>query len=146
MKLIYENANTQIFNIEEEIPHTVFAYWKGFLSMEDEEALTACEESLRYFKSAGIKVMISDHKDLKGATIEFLDWLHDVYFPTAVKNGLIAEIILDSNYDMGNVVLDLMYDEEDFNRNMGESGIYTPKIDTLDNAKTLAGKIISKNS
>jgi hypothetical protein len=145
MKKVFENKNAEIYDISNEIPHTVFAYWKGYLMKDEKEAIIACEESLNYFKDAAILVMISDHKNLEGASIEFLEWIHDYYFPTCVKNGLKAEIVLDSEHLMGNISLDLMYDKEDMNRNLNDSGLYTPKIDTLENAKLLAKKIVEQH-
>lgn len=145
MKKVFENPHTEIYDITEEIPKTVFAYWKGYLDLEKEEAIEACQASLDYFKEAGIVVMISDHKYLEGATVEFLDWLHDYYFPTCVKNGLQSEIILASEDDMGNIALELMYDEEDFHQKVKEGELYTPKIDTLENAKVLAQKIVNND-
>ena len=144
MKKIFENLHTEIYDISEEIPNTVFAYWKGYLMKDEEDAIIACEESLKYFKEAGVLVMISDHRYLEGASVEFLDWIHDYYFPTCVKNGLKAEIILDSEYDMGSISLDLMYDKDDMNRNLNEAGLYTPKIDTLEKAKIVAKKIVEE--
>ncbi|WP_375560171.1 hypothetical protein ACE193_21050 [Bernardetia sp. OM2101] len=145
MKKVFENPHAEIYDISREIPNTVFAYWKGYLMKEFEDATTACEESLKYFKEANILVMISDHSHLEGASLEFLDWLHDYYFPTCVKNGLKAELILDSTHSMGNIVLDLMYYEEDKNRNLNDAGLYTPKVDTLENAKILAKNIVEQN-
>jgi len=145
MKLVFENSHTEIYNISEEIPHTVFAYWKGFLLEDKAEAIEACQVSLDYFREADIWVMISDHQHLEGASIPFLDWLHDYYFPTAVQNGLKAEIILDAEMEMGNIVLDLMYSPEDLYKNVEEGEIYTPKVDTLENAKILAQQIVEKH-
>lgn len=146
MKKVFENVYAEIFDISEQIPQTVFAYWKGYLMKDEKEAIIACEESLKYFEDANILVMISDHKQLEGASVEFLDWIHEYYFPTCVKSGLKAEIVLDSEHLMGNVSLELMYDEEDMNKNLHDSGLYTPKIDTLENAKILARKIVEQNS
>lgn len=145
MKKVFENPYTEIYDIREEIPHTVFAYWKGYLMMDEAEAIKACQVSLDYFKEEGILVMISDHQYLEGASVEFLDWLHDYYFPTCVKNGLRSEIILDSEHDMGQISLSLMYDNEDFHRNLEEGKLITPKADTLDNAKILAKQIVESN-
>jgi hypothetical protein len=144
MKKVFENPNTEIFNISDEIPSTVFAYWKGFLDLNDTAAVEACEVSLVYFKENGIKVMISDHSKLEGASVPFLDWIHDYYFPTSVKNGLKAEIILDSQYDMGCISLDLMYDEEDMYQKISKGELFTPKADSLENAKKLALQLITE--
>lgn len=144
MKKVFENLFAEIYDISDEIPHTVFAYWKGFLTLENQEAVYACQFSLDYFKQAGIKVMISDHVYLEGATTEFLDWIHSYYFPTCVANGLLAEIILESAAFMGNVALELMYDKEDMQKHLREKTLYTPKVQGLDNAKQLARAIVVK--
>ena len=135
---VYENPHTEIYDISDEIPNTVFAYWKGYLFLNNAEAVDACQASLDYFKEKNIKIMISDHQYLEGAEVEFLDWLQSYYFPTAIQNGLKAEIILDSSYDMGNVSLDLMYAEEDMQKYIDKKALYTPKVNTFENAKKLS--------
>ncbi len=142
MKKVYENPFAEIFDISDEIPNTIFVYWKNYLSLNSQGAVESCEFSLNYFKENNILVMISDHSHLEGAELSFLDWIHDYYFPTAVKNGLKSEIILDSTFVMGNISLNLMYDETDMYRAVGKNELYTLKIDTLENAKKLAQSII----
>lgn len=142
MKKVFKNPFAEIYDISDEIPHTVFAYWKGFLSLEEKKAVDACQFSLDYFKKAGIKVMISDHVYLEGATLEFLDWLHAYYFPTCIANGLLAEIVLASANEIGNITLELMYDKEDLQKHLQGGTLYTPKVQGLDKAKQLAQKIV----
>jgi hypothetical protein len=146
MVRVFANPHAEIFDISDEVPHTVFAYWKGFLQEGENEATYACQYSLDFFKEAGIKVMISDHSYLEGATLPFLDWIHDHYFPTAADNGLIAEIVLDAKELLGTVSLDLMYNEQDVKAKLGNRELLTPKSDTLENAKKLAAEIIAKYS
>jgi len=141
MKKIFENPNLEFFDITDEIPNTIFAYWKGYLSLENPEALESCEFSLKYFKDNGIIVMISDHAHLEGATLDFLEWIQSYYFPTAIKNGLKSEIVLEARDLMGNVSLELMYDKNDMERYIDTKMLYTPKADTLDNAKLLAKEL-----
>jgi hypothetical protein len=146
MNKVFENPFAEIYDISEEIPHTVFAYWKGFLSLENQDAVDACQFSLDYFKDAHVKEMISDHVYLEGATVEFLDWLHVYYFPTCIANGLVAEIVLESANDMGNVALDLMYDKEDFEKHLQGGTLYTPKVHGIENAKKLAVQIVTQQT
>ncbi|MCS6968442.1 MAG: hypothetical protein RMJ44_00185 [Cytophagales bacterium] len=146
MKKVFENPHAEIYDISHEIPHTIFAYWKGYLSMDSPEAITACQFSLDYFKEADIWVMISDHVYLEGATLPFLDWLHAYYFPTCIANGLKAEIILESSYDIGNITLELMYDKEDLQKHLKDKTLYTPKVKGLDNAKKLARAIVTQHA
>ncbi len=110
----------------------------------DNEAKVACQKSLDYFLEENVLVMISDHRYLEGASLEFLDWIHDYYFPTAAKNGLIAEIVLDATELMGAISLELMYEEVDINRSMEGQKILTPKVDTFENAEKLALEIVQK--
>ncbi|MCC5944341.1 MAG: hypothetical protein JJT94_05355 [Bernardetiaceae bacterium] len=143
MKKIFENKHTEIYDIRDEVPHTVFAYWKGYLIHSNPEAIEACEQSLDYFKKENIKVMISDHVYLEGAAVPFLEWLHDYYFPKAVENGLKAEIVLDSEHAIGKISLDLMYDEQDLHKKIKKGELFTPKAENLDIAKKMAQKIIA---
>lgn len=143
MNKVFENPHAVIFDISDEIPATVFAYWKGYLLHTSQEAKDARQASLDYFAEKNIKVMISDHQYLEGASVEFLQWLHDYYFPTAVSNGLISEIVLDSQHFMGSVSLDLMYNPDDLHKNIEEGSLYTPKADTLENAKRIAAELVN---
>jgi hypothetical protein len=143
MKKVFENPFAEIYDIRDEINDTIFAYWKGFLSLDFPEAVEACQFSLDFFKMEGIKVMISDHTYLEGASLDFLDWIHKYYFPTCIKNGLRAEIILESSQPIGNITLELMYDQEDLQKNMIAGNLYTPKARDLEKAKQLARKVVA---
>ncbi len=145
MKKVFENKFVEIFDISDEIPHTICAHWKSYLSLENSDAIAACTKSLEYFKEAGIKVMISNHQYLEGATMSFLEWVHNFYFVEALKNGLVAEIILDSDHILGNITLDLMYNEQDVLKYQKDKQLFTPKIDNIGNAKLLAKQIVQKN-
>jgi len=142
MKKIFENKNLEFYDITDEIQNTIFAIWKGYLSLDDKAAVESCEYSLKYFKDNQTVVMISDHFNLEGATVEFLDWIQSYYFPTSIQNGLKAEIVLESNDSMANIALDLMYNKEDMAQYIDTKMLYTPKADSLENAKLLAKKLI----
>ncbi len=144
MEKIFENQYGVIYNLENEIEHVIFAIWRGYLLFDTPEAIKVCQVSLDYIKEAGIKVMISDHSGLEGASVEFLDWIQSYYFPTAVENGLLSEIVLDSAHLLGSVSLDLMYDTNDMQKHLKNQTLYTPKIDTIENAKLLANQIIQQ--
>ncbi|WP_448519824.1 hypothetical protein [Rhodoflexus sp.] len=145
MKKVFENPFAEIYDIRDEVNDTVFAYWKGFLSLDFPEAIEACQFSLDFFKAEGIKAMISDHTYLESASLDFLDWIQKYYFPTCIKNGLRAEIILESSYAMGNITLELMYDQEDLQKNMSAGNLYTPKAKNLETAKEMARKVVAHN-
>lgn len=146
MEKIFSNQFAEIYDISNEIPATVFAYWRDYLDKENPEFIRACQYSLDYFKDKNILVMISDHSGLKGAPPEVLDLIHEWYFPTAITNGLKAEIVLDSEEEIGQISLELMYDEADMQRFIDTNELMTPKVDTLEHAKELAREIVRKFS
>ncbi len=39
MKKVFENPYTIIYDISDEIPHTMLVYWVGFFQKNDEEAM-----------------------------------------------------------------------------------------------------------
>jgi len=145
MQKIFENKFTEIYDISTEIPETIYAIWRNYMTLENTEAVLACEKSLEYIKSANIKVMISDHQYLEGATIPFLEWIQKYYFPKALENGLIAEIILISDHILGNISLELMYNVNDLIKYQNDKQLYTPRIDNLQNAKIVARQIVEKS-
>lgn len=144
MEKVFENGFAEIYDISNEIPATIFAYWKGYLDKENSEFIRACQFSLDYFKEKQVLVMISDHSKLEGAPPEVLDLIHEWYFPTALQNGLKAEIVLDAEQDIGKISLELMYDQKDMRRYIDTEELMTPKVDTLEHAKQLAQEIAEK--
>ncbi len=137
MKKIFENAYAELYDISEEVPHTMFGYWRGFWELQDEEAMAALLFPLNYIKEHGIKIMLTDYKDLDVVSEETDQWLAEYWFPTVVKNGLKAEIILDAEEMIGQISVDFMYENVDAN-----TGLYTRKADTLEHAKELAMAVL----
>lgn len=138
MKKIFENPYAELYDISEEIPHTIFGYWKGLWMLEDEEAMRALRFPFDYIKEHGVKVMITDYRYLDIVPIETDEWLQREWFPTVVKNGLLAEIVIDSATSVfGKLSVDVMY--ENVNQ---ATGLYTPIVGSLEQAKELAAKFI----
>lgn len=82
--------------------------------------------------------MITDYRYLDIVPIETDEWLQREWFPTVVKNGLLAEIVIDSATSVfGKLSVDVMY--ENVNQ---KTGLYTPLVGSLEQAKELARKFI----
>ncbi len=138
MKKIFENPYAELYDISEEVPHTIFGYWKGLWMLEDEEAMRALRFPFDYIKEHGIKVMITDYRYLEIVPVETDKWLQREWFPTVVKNGLLAEIVIDSATSVfSKLSVDVMY--ENVNQ---VTGLYTPIVGSLEQAKELARKFI----
>jgi hypothetical protein len=139
MKLIFKNPYAELYDLSAEIPHCIFGYWKGCWLLNDREAMQALEFPFDYIKKHQIKVMITDYRYLDVVPDETNEWIINVWFPKVVQNGLIAEIILDAEELVGQLSVEFMY--ESIN---DLTGLLTPKVDTLENAKALANKFINQ--
>lgn len=138
MKKIFENPYAELYNISDEVPHTIFGYWKGLWLLDDEEAMRALRFPFDYIKEHGIKIMITDYRELEIVPIETDDWLQKEWFPTVVKNGLRVEIVIDTNESIfGKISVDVMY--ENVNKT---TGLITPIVNSFEEAKELAWRFI----
>ncbi|WP_448518338.1 hypothetical protein [Rhodoflexus sp.] len=134
MKKIFENAYAELYDISDEVPHTIFGYWKGLWLLDDQEAMQALFFPLDYIKEHQVKVMITDYRYLEIVPVETNDWLQKEWFPTVVKNGLLAEIVIDSTESLfSKISVDVMYG--DVNK---QTGLMTPVVGSLEEAKKLA--------
>lgn len=138
MKKIFENPYAELYDISDEIPHTIFGYWKGLWLLEDQEAMRALRFPFDYIKEHGIKVMITDYRYLEIVPVETDEWLQNEWFPTVVKNGLLAEIVIDASSNIfGKLSVDVMY--ENVNQ---VTGLLTPTANSFEQAKDLAQAFI----
>ncbi|HAI75520.1 MAG TPA: hypothetical protein DCM08_04670 [Microscillaceae bacterium] len=138
MKKIFENPYAELYDISDEVPHTIFGYWKGYWQFDDTEAMEALHFPFNYIREHQIKVMITDYQYLEVIPQDTAEWIDKVWFPTVVAHGLIAEIVLDASELIGQLTVDFMY--ENVNH---DTGLYTPKVDTLEHAKKLALQFIN---
>ncbi len=86
--------------------------------------------------------MISEHTQTEGVDVDFLDWLHESYFPDCVANGMMFEVLVQSEHDIGAISIDLVYDEADFHKKIEKGELLTYKVNTLEKAKVLGAKLI----
>lgn len=138
MKKIFENPYAELYDISDEIPYTIFGYWKGLWLLEDTEAMRALCFPFDYIKEHGIKVMITDYRYLEIVPVETDEWLQSEWFPTVVKNGLLAEIVIDSTSSIfGKLSVNVMYE------NVNQlTGLFTPLVSSFEQAKELAQTFI----
>jgi len=107
---IFENKYLTLKNYEHKISQTVYCAWKDFWENET-EIQTALDISQEYLRTNQIKVMISDCSTLETIPLSTQDYINQIWYPTAQKNGLIAEILVDSEHFMGQATLDVLLDE-----------------------------------
>ncbi len=144
MQKLFENAFAVLHDIRHEIPSTLFAIWRGAFERDNPEFIHACQRSLDIFAEEKILVMISDHSGLVSAPPDVLELIQEWYFPTAIRNGLKAEIVLGADEILGQISLEMMYDQDDMAKFIETSKLLTPKVDTLENAKELARQIVER--
>ena len=136
---VFENKYAELYDMSDEIPHVLFGYWRGYWELSDTEAIKALQFPLDYVKEKGIKIMLTDYKDLDVVPEATNQWLSDYWFPTVVKNGLRAEIILDANNLMGQLSVEFMY--ETVNK---DTGLITPQVNNLEQGKVIARQLLEK--
>lgn len=136
---VFENQYAELYDMSDEIPHVLFGHWRGFWELSDKDAMEALHFPLDYIKEQGIKIMLTDYKDLEVVPEETNQWLMEYWFPTAVANGLKAEIILDANELIGQISVEFMYENVS-----KETGLITPKVATMEQGKEMARLFLEK--
>ncbi|TAF65354.1 MAG: hypothetical protein EAZ55_08825 [Cytophagales bacterium] len=138
MKKIFENQYAELYDISEEVPQTIFGYWKGFWLLDDEEAMKALHFPFEYVEKNAIKIMITDYQFLEVVPPETNEWLEQVWFPTIVQKGLKAEIVLDATSLTAKLSVEFMYE------NVNQTGLFTTIVPTMEMAKELALNVLKK--
>lgn len=136
---VFENEYAELYDMSDEIPHVLFGHWRGFWRLTDKEAMRALHFPLDYVRENGIKIMLTDYKDLEVVPENVNDWLASYWFPTVVANGLKAEIVIDATDLMGQVSVDFMYENVN-----AETGLITPKAVDMEEAKQMARDLLKK--
>lgn len=143
LKKIIDNPCAEVTDISDEVPFTILGNWKGYWMWNDQ---TISEDILNilmpYIRENHIKVCISTHHDLEGVDTDYMDWITNTALPHFMKNGLFVEILIDSEHFIGNLSLELMYDDIVLQSEEGNKYI-TPKVDTIEAGKMLALKIVN---
>jgi hypothetical protein len=139
MEKIFENPYLEMYSLANELPHTIFGYWKGYWELTDPVAMAALEFPFAYILDHGIKVMITDYSYLEVVPEDTAAWIDEVWFPTVVKNGLLAEIVIDAAEIYGQLSVQLMYEHVG-----AQTGLLTPKVANLDDAKKLARQFLAE--
>lgn len=142
-KNIIDNPSAKVTDISDEIPYTILGNWGGYWLWSDQ---TIAEDILNvlvpYVKDHHIKVMISTHHDLEGVDEHYMHWITNVIIPIFMEYGLFVEILIDSNHLIGNLSLDLMYEDVIHHSQEGHKYM-TPKVDSIEAGKELALKIVN---
>lgn len=143
-KYILSNPRAEVIDISDEIPFAIYGHWKGYWFWDDQ---SIAEDILNIFipflQKNKIKVLISTHKDLEGVAPEYMDWIQNSLIPKCMEVGMCVEIIINSEYDMGNISLDIMYEDVIYKSKDGKQYL-TPNVNNLEEAKLLAKKIIEE--
>jgi hypothetical protein len=139
MEKIFENPYLEMYSLGDELPHTIFGYWKGYWELNDPVAMAALEFPFAYVRDHGIKVMITDYSYLEVVPEDTAAWIDEVWFPTVVKNGLLAEIVIDATEMYGQLSVQFMYEHVS-----AKTGLLTPTVASLADAKTLAHQFLAE--
>ncbi len=106
--LVYDSEFCTLYDMRREIPHTAFAFWKGFFKLDNAVFLKDMKYSVEFIREKRIKVMISDHSHLKVVTPEVLAWIHKNWYAPAAKYGLKAEAVLEAESIFAKLTLEKM--------------------------------------
>lgn len=109
---VYDGEFVEIYDLSPEIPHTAFAFWKGFFSLKDEKFIKEMNVSLNYIKKTEHKILISDHSFLKVVKDDVLKWIHENWYTTALENGLLFELSISPDCIFGNLSLEKILDQQ----------------------------------
>jgi hypothetical protein len=139
MEKIFENPYLEMYSLADELPDTIFGYWKGYWELTDPVAMAALEFPFAYVRDHGIKVMITDYSYLEVVPEDTAAWIDEVWFPTVVKNGLLAEIVIDATEIYGQLSVQFMYEHVS-----AQTGLLTPKVANLEDAKQLARQFLAE--
>jgi hypothetical protein len=142
MAILFENKCVKLIDISDEVPYSLVSVWKGFFHHEDSDATSGCLKTIELINNAGFKIMISDHSDVEGASLEFLEWAEKAYFLKAVQAGLKAEIIIEATDLMGNIALEMAYNDKDSLKITQAGRLMTPKVLDLEEGKIRAFEIL----
>jgi hypothetical protein len=133
MQKIFENPYLEMYSLADELPHTIFGYWKGYWELTDPVAMEALHFPFDYIRDHEIKVMITDYTYLEVVPEDTAEWIDKVWFPTVVANGLLAEIVIDASEIYGQLSVEFMYENVN-----ADTGLLTPKVSNLEEAKKMA--------
>jgi hypothetical protein len=126
--------------LDNEITSIMYCEWKDdWLSRDDQElkiALTFCH---KIASEKQVKVLISSCVELATVSLDVDSWISEWWYPTCYENGILAEILIDSEDFMGQIAVSSFMENN-------ESKLMNPRVQSLDEAKILAKKIISQNS
>jgi len=136
---IFENKYLTLKHYDHKISQTVYCAWKGFWENET-EIQTALDIAQEYLKTHQIKVMISDCSTLETIPLSTQDYINQFWYPKAQKNGLIAEVLVDSEYCMGQASLNVLLDEA-----REHSKLIFITVRSLTEAKQLAEEILTQS-
>ncbi|PIE86338.1 MAG: hypothetical protein CSA05_01060 [Bacteroidia bacterium] len=93
---IYSGKYAEIYDLSSELPHTIFAFWKGFFQISDRNFLKEMSETPKLIKNKNVKICISDHSYLKVVSSEVLNWLHNNWYKNSSAYGLLLELSIDT--------------------------------------------------
>jgi hypothetical protein len=137
MKKIFENPYLEMYSLADELPQTIFGYWKGYWELTDPVAMEALYFPFDYIRDHEIKVMITDYTYLEVVPEDTAEWIDKVWFPTVVANGLLSEIVIDASEIYGQLSVEFMYENVN-----ADTGLLTPKVNNLEEAKKMAAEFL----
>lgn len=110
--LVYDSEFCTIYDMRRDVSHTAFAFWKGFFKLDNPVFLKDMKYSVDFIREKRIKVMISDHTNLKVVTPEVLTWIHKNWYAPAAKYGLKAEAVLEAESVFAKLTLEKMIESK----------------------------------
>lgn len=144
--LFFRNSIAELHNLSSEGIACLYAYWMGYMELSNEEAMLACEKSWELIAQQHLKIMISNHDRMEGATPSYIKWVDRVYFPEAIKAGLRVEIVIQAKEFIAEQSLRVMYSSEEIARARDRKEILVYHVDSEEKAYAMARSLLLEPS
>jgi hypothetical protein len=96
-------------------------------------------------ESRGLKIMISNHDRMEGATPEYLKWVDRVYFPKAIAAGLRAEIVIEAKEFIAEHSLRVMYSSAEIDKALKTGELLVYHVDSEQKAYEVAQSLLQES-
>ncbi len=132
---VYHKKHAEMYDLSDIQEGLMFAYWRGYLTLEDEVCVKQITETVEVIKKCGTKICISEHDGITGIQDALNDWSQQNWYRANYDNGMILEIMLDSTVPHVSQKVAEM-------RNIGRKAVSVIKLPDFETAMKLSIKTL----